>query len=205
MNELLNVDAISIALVDKQHQELVYEVAEGSGSEKIVGLRMPSNEGISGWVMEHGEPALVNDPYSDGRFSGHGDERTGINTKALICAPLQLKGEVLGTIQAINPVEGTFSDNDLRLLINLANLASSAIANAQQFTRTQAAEERYLGLFEDSIDPIILTDIDGKIVEINNPACVFLEYDRGELLDLSLKSLHPDIEKTLNQTFIDEL
>lgn len=205
MNELLNVDALSIALVDNSTQELVYEVAEGSGSEKIIGLRMPSNEGVSGWVMEHGEPALVPDPSSDERFSGHGDERTGINTKALICAPLQLKGEVLGTVQAINPVEGTFTENDLRLLVNLANLASSAIANAQQFARTQAAEERYLGLFEDSIDPIILTNSQGKIVEVNNPACVFLEYEREELLRMSLKVLHPEVVDTLDQSSLDEL
>ena len=205
MNELLNVDALSIALVDKQRQELVYEVAEGIGSDAIVGLRMPSNEGVSGWVMEHGMPALVPDAYSDKRFSGHGDERTGFNTRAIICAPLQLKDDVLGTVQAINPIEGTFTENDLRLLVNLANLASSAIANAQQFARTQAAEARYLGLFEDSIDPIILTDNTGNIIEVNNPACVFLEYNRDELLNMSLKAIHPDVTDTLDQPFLDEL
>jgi PAS domain S-box-containing protein len=203
MNELLNVDALSIALVDKQRQELVYEVAEGIGSDKIVGLRMPSNEGVSGWVMEHGTPALVPDAGADERFSDHGDERTGFNTKALICAPLQVKGEVLGTVQAINPIEGPFTENDLRLLVNLANLAGSAIDNAQQFARTQAAEERYMGLFEDSIDPIILTDSSGNIVEVNKPACVFLEYNREELLKLELKDLHPDVVDVLNLAFSD--
>lgn len=205
MNELLNVAALSIALVDKQHQELVYEVAEGIGSDKIVGLRMPSNEGVSGWVMEHGEPALVPDTNADDRFSGHGDERTGFNTQAIICAPLLAKGEVLGTVQAINPLEDNFTENDLRLLVNLANLASSAIANAQQFARTQAAEERYLGLFEDSIDPIILTDNLGNIVEVNKPACDFLEYNRDELLQMSLKELHPEVPNTLDQPFLDNL
>jgi PAS domain S-box-containing protein len=116
-----------------------------------------------------------------------------------------VKGEVLGTVQAINPIEGTFTENDLRLLVNLANLASSAIANAQQFARTQAAEARYLGLFEDSIDPIILTDKTGNIVEVNKPACVFLEYERDELLKLSLGDLHPDIRDTINQRFLDGL
>ena len=205
MNELLNVDALSIALVDKQSQELVYEVAEGSGSDKIVGLRMPSNQGVSGWVMEHNQPALVPDANSDDRFSEHGDERTGYHTQAIICAPLQVKGEVLGTVQAINPVESTFTENDLRLLVNLANLASSAIANAQQFARTQAAEARYLGLFEDSIDPIILTDNSGNIVEVNKPACVFLAYNRDELLALKLSDLHPDVADILNQRFLDTL
>jgi PAS domain S-box-containing protein len=203
MNQLLKVDALSIALVDKQRHELVYEVAEGTGSDKIVGLRLPSNEGVSGWVMEHGEPALVPNANEDSRFSGHGDQRTGYNTQAIICAPLQIKGEVLGTIQALNPKEGSFTENDLLLLVNLANLASSAIANAQQFARTQAAEERYLGLFEDSIDPIILTDSIGNIVEVNKPACNFLEYKRDELLKMGLSDLHPEATEAFNQSSLD--
>jgi len=197
MNELLNAEAISIALVDQQNNELVYEVAEGIGSEKIVGLRLPSNQGVSGWVMEHGEPALVPDMSQDPRFYREGDRRTGHNTRAMICAPLQVKDEVLGTVQAINPRQGTFTENDLQLLVNLANLASSALANAQQFTRTQAAEARYLSLFEDSVNPILLTDPDGYVVEANRRAVEILGYDYDELLGLPLRSLHKQSEGTI--------
>ena len=77
MNEFLKAQAISIALVDKQTHELVYRVAEGIGSEKIVGLRLPSSQGLSGWVVEHAEPALVNDTSLDPRFHTLGDQRTG--------------------------------------------------------------------------------------------------------------------------------
>jgi two-component system, NtrC family, sensor histidine kinase KinB len=190
MNELLNAEAISIALVDQQTNELVYRVAEGIGSEKIVGLRMPSNQGLSGWVMEHGQPVLVSNAVTDPRFNPEGDERTGYETRAMICAPMQFKGQVLGTIQAINPNEGSFVDQDLNLLVNLANIASSAIANAQQFAQTQAAEARYTNLFQDSIDPIILTDIDGQIVEANRQAISFFGYSREELLGRSVNELH---------------
>jgi hypothetical protein len=34
MNDLLNAEAISIALVDQQTNELVYRVAEGTGQRK---------------------------------------------------------------------------------------------------------------------------------------------------------------------------
>ncbi|MDX1688211.1 MAG: GAF domain-containing protein [Candidatus Promineifilaceae bacterium] len=190
MNELLNAEAISIALVDKQRNELVYEVAEGLGSDKIVGLRLPSNQGISGWVMEHGEPALVPNTENDPRFNKMGDERTGYDTQAMICAPLQVKDEVLGTVQAINPRQSTFSEDDLQLLVNLANLASSALANAQQFARTQAAEARYLSLFDESVNPILLTNPAGTVVEANRRACEFLGYRHEELLGLPIASLH---------------
>ncbi|MFO7539769.1 MAG: GAF domain-containing protein [Chloroflexota bacterium] len=190
MNELLNAEAISIALVDPQTNELVYRVAEGMGSSNITGLRLPSNQGVSGWVMEHNQPVLVHDATTDPRFNPEGDERTGYTTRAMICAPMQFKGQGLGTIQAINPSEGSFTDQDLNLLINLANIASSAIANAQQYAQTQAAEARYTNLFQDSIDPIILTDTDGQIVEANRRAISFFGYRHEELLGCSVKDLY---------------
>ncbi len=42
-------------------------------------------------------------------------------------------------------------------------------------------------------------------MEVNNPACVFLEYNRDELLRMTLKSLHPEVTETLDQPFLDEL
>lgn len=191
MNELLHAEAISIALVDKQTNELVYQVAEGIGSDKIVNLRMPSNLGLSGWVMEHAEPVMVQDTSQDPRFHRMGDQRTGHFTRAMMCAPIQFKEEVLGTIQAINPIQGTFAPGDLDLMVSLANIASSAIANAQQFARTQEAEERYEGLFQGSIDPIIITDTTGKIVEANHRALELLDHDRATLLQKFVQDLHP--------------
>ena len=190
MNDLLNAEAISIALVDQQSNELVYRVAEGPGSEKIVGLRLPSNQGVSGWVMEHGQPVLVANAATDARFNPEGDERTGYETRAMICAPMQFKGQVLGTIQAINPSEGTFTEQDLTLLVNLANIASSAIANAQQYAQTVAAETRYMNLFQDSIDPIVLTDMSGQIMEANRQTLAFFGYSREELLSKSIHLLY---------------
>lgn len=192
MNDFLNAEAISIALVDKQTNELVYQVAEGIGAEEIVGLRLPSNQGLSGWVMTNSEPALVADTSLDPRFHHLGDERTGYETTAMICAPMIFKEDVLGTIQAINPSEGTFTEEDLDVLVNLANIASTAIANAQQYARTVAAEVRYISLFQDTVDPIILTDMRGRIVEANRRASDMLGYSRSELLTMAIQDLHPD-------------
>lgn len=206
MNEFLHAEALSIALVDKQSNELVYRVAEGVGSEKIVGLRLPSSRGLSGWVMEHGKPALVPDTSVDARFTETGDQRTGHITRAMICAPMEFKGDVLGTIQAINPLNGTFTQDDLDLLVNLANIASSALANAQQFERTQSAENRYTNLFHDIVDPILLTDAEGYIVEVNRRAFAFWDYSREDLLGKHVKALHsfdsplPDVDSIRTNT-----
>ncbi len=189
-NELLNAEAISIALVDEATGELVYTVAEGAGSDKIIGLRLPASQGIASWVLTTGEPALVNTPQENPHFMAEADRRTGHTTRAILCAPLVTKGRSLGTIQAINPARGRFIEQDLFVLVNLANLTSSAIANAQQFQRTQAAEARYLRLFEDNIDSIILTDLSGNIVDMNRHASDFLGYERRQLLGRPINMLH---------------
>jgi NtrC-family two-component system sensor histidine kinase KinB len=192
MNEFLRAEAVSIALVDRDSGELVFTIAEGVGSDQIIGMRVPASQGVSGWVMQHNSPALVNDIDNDARFYREGDQRTGHKTEAMICAPIHMKGKVLGTIQAINPSEKPhFAHEELQLLVNLANLASSAMSNAQQYTRTQAAEARYMGLFQDNIDPIILTDKVGKILEVNGRAVELLAYDRNELLRMHINQLHP--------------
>ncbi|MCP4360974.1 MAG: GAF domain-containing protein [Chloroflexi bacterium] len=190
MNEFLNAEALSIALVDELTKELVYQVAEGVGSDQIAGLRLPSNQGLSGWVMEHCEPVLVSDTRHDPRFTDFGDQLTGHPTRAMICAPMHFKGEALGTIQAINPIDGFFTEQDLNLLVNLANIASAAIANAQQFSRTQAAQAQYTSLFQDTINPIILTDLNGYITDVNRRASQFLHYGRDDLIGRHISSIH---------------
>ena len=190
MNELFHAEALSIALASPDGSELVFEVAEGEGSEGIIGLRIPANQGISGRVLASGEAVMVNEVEGDERFSSEGDQRSGIKTEAMICAPLKAKGAVIGTIQVLNPRDTFFSDDDLDLLINLANLAGTAFANAKQYTLTQAAEARYTGLFEDSIDPIVLTDAEGQIKAINRRVLELLEYDSAELIGKSINTLH---------------
>lgn len=191
MNEFLNAEATSIALVDKPTDELIYQLAEGIGSDQIIGLRLLRGQGISGWVLANGKPVLVPDTSIDDRFTSAGDMRTGHPTRSMICAPLMFQNEVLGTIQAINPVDGSFTQEDLDLLINLANIASTALAHAQQFALTQAAESRYTSLFQDTVNPIILTDLVGYIVEANRRAFAFFGYGRHQIIGMHIKDLHP--------------
>ena len=188
MNELLNADSISIARVDGD--ELEFTVADGAGRDEIVGLRIDRHTGFAGWVMTNREPVLSNHPRDDMRFAGAGDERTGMETEAIIVAPLEADGRIMGTMQAINPPNGYFTEHDLNILTRLANLASNAIAKSEQFQLTQAAQRRYTNLFEDSIDPILVTDLDGTIRVTNRRVSSFLGYERGELIGKSIDTLH---------------
>ena len=75
-------------------------------------------------------------------------------------------------MEAINPKEADFDQNSLLILSGIANLAGTAIRHAQLFEQLQAAHQRYQELFEDSIDPIIITNWSGEILEANRQGCV---------------------------------
>lgn len=192
LNELLAAEAVSVAEVDGN--ELVFTASSGAGDSEIIGMRIPVDTGVAGWAIRHREPAMVNNPQEDERFNNAGDDRTGHETYALISAPLVSKNKVLGTLTAINPVgRKRFTMNDLRLMTRLANLASNAIANAQEFQAKSLLEERYSSLFEDNVAPILLTDTNGVITDANLQACLITGFQKVELIGMAIGELHNEV------------
>lgn len=189
----MQVEAASLALLNKATGELEFRLAEGKGAEQIVGLRLQRGQGLVGWAVEHGEVVVVPEARDDPRFWPGVDSRTGLETHSLACAPIRVQDEVIGALEVLNPEQGEFPPDQVELLTGIAGLAGTAIAHAQLFAETQAARMRYAGLFEDSIDPILLSDLEGAINEANERAQAFLGYARDSLLGRSVFSLHvPD-------------
>ncbi len=188
--ESLEVEAASLALVDEKNEGLEFRVASGRSAEQIVGMRLKNGEGIAGWVAENDEPVLITDVKSDPRFYTSMDEKLGFETRALACAPIHGQGGTIGVLEAINPKHGSLAPEQMELLVGIAGLAGTAIAHAQLFAETQEARQRYASLFEDSIDSILIADLDGVITDANLRAETFLGYSREELLARDIMDLH---------------
>lgn len=186
----LNVEAASLALVDPASGELEFKVASGKGAKSIVGVRLKKGQGIAGWVATHGEPLLVPDVAADSRWYPAVDERIGFKTRTIAAAPISGTGQVLGVLEAINPVEGEFTQEQVDLIVGIAGLAGTAISHAQLFSETQSARQRYASLFEDSIDPILISDLDGAVLEANERAQAFMGYTPGEIIGSSIFQIH---------------
>jgi PAS domain S-box-containing protein len=105
-------------------------------------------------------------------------------------APIQSQGRVIGIIEAINPVAKSFDPDALLVMNGIGGLAGSSIQNAQLFERLQAAHRRYRELFEDSIDPMLITDWEGNILEANRQAILLSGYTSEKLQTLTIDQLH---------------
>lgn len=113
--QALQVEAVSLALIDQKKNELVFEASTSIGDYDISGLRLSLDQGIAGWVAR-GKGVVVPDVHQDPRFFSGIDQTTGFTTSAIACAPVSFSGEVIGVLEAINPKKGTFDADALTVL-----------------------------------------------------------------------------------------
>lgn len=129
--DVMNAEAASILLRDDATGELHFTQASGSASGSVREIRIPKGHGIAGWVAESGEPIVVKDAQNDPRFFRGADDHTGFVTRSILAVPLKVNERIIGVAEAINKVDGSFSETDVPLFTAFAALAAVAIANAR--------------------------------------------------------------------------
>jgi NtrC-family two-component system sensor histidine kinase KinB len=178
--QALRVGVASLALINPQSHELVFMASTDKSDHSVLGIRVAVGQGLAGWVAEHGVGVVVPDAYQDPRFYPDVDRRLSFRTSAVACAPIRSDGQVIGILELLNPLDQTFDPDALQVLNGICSLAGTAIRHAQLFDHLEAAHQRYRELFEEIIDPIVITDRQGKILEVNRQAEIALNLDGDE-------------------------
>jgi diguanylate cyclase (GGDEF)-like protein len=130
---LLGTEAGSLLLVDNKTGELFFEVAVGEKGEEVKAIRLAQGTGIAGWVAEHRKPVVSNNVATDARFFSGVDIKSGFVTRNMACVPVIAKDRLIGVLEAINKIDGDFSDDDATILFALANQVAIAIENAKLY------------------------------------------------------------------------
>ena len=125
----------------------------------------------------------------DSRYS-EVDKFGEIEMRAVAIAPIQSQGKVIGVLEAVNPISGAFDPDAMVVMAGLGSLAGTTIQNAKFLGRLQKAHRRYRELFEDSVDTILITDWEGKVLEANRQAVVLSGYGSEQLHAMSIDQLH---------------
>lgn len=185
--QALQVETVALGMLEGEH--IIYRAAAGHNAGNILGRKISLGEGITGRAALDAHAVVVSDVSQDKNYD-EADKFGGIETRAIIVAPIQSQGRVIGVIEAINPIAKSFDPDALLVMTGIGGLAGSTIQNAQLFERLQAAHERYYELFEDSIDAMLITDWDGHIIEANRQAVLLSGYTREALQTLTIDKLH---------------
>jgi GAF domain-containing protein len=139
---IFGANASSVMLLDEPADELVFEAVAREEDRHLVGMRIPSSTGVSGWVLSTRQPIVIDDVEADPRFRQRDDagvaERTGYAPKGLMAVPILYEERVLGVLQVLDR-RNAFSLAEMDLLGMFASQAAIALDLLQRARRAKSA------------------------------------------------------------------
>ncbi len=150
---------VGIGLIEGD--EVVYRVGAGAlwddpSFQFKPGRLKVGSEGVTGWVAQTGEPALVPDVNQDPRYVW----MQGSLTRSELVVPIITQGGIIGVLDAQSQQLDGFSQADLELMQAIASQTGIAIENARLFSQTERRAEQFRVLSEVSQHLISLTSVD---------------------------------------------
>src|SRR6202050_2765448 len=175
----LGCDRSSFFLHDAGTGELYSRVAQGIRRREI---RLLSNDGIIGAAFQTGGSIIVDDAYADPRFTATIDQETGYVTKTILCVPLRTaNGEIIGVAQALNKVDGVFTERERVLLEAIAAQSIPALRSSLAVERMQKARAQELAFLDIVADITSQIDLDQLLQRVMNEAARMLGAERSTL------------------------
>lgn len=127
--ELLEAERCSVFIYDKHKNCLWTKLSDG-----VEPIKIAADQGIAGTAFTQKRALIVNDPYSDPRFSSAVDQKTGYLTKNIIAIPIiGAFDEAIGVLQLLNKHQGDFDKEDKRLLTFFNHYISGYVELANLF------------------------------------------------------------------------
>jgi signal transduction histidine kinase len=140
-------DACFVHVVDDELGGLVLAGATPESFDALAGtIRLQIGEGVAGWVAERGEPALIDDKWTDSRYVYIPSLR-GEDFASMLSVPmLRPEGVVVGVLNVHAHEAHHFGSRDLEHLTEVAALLAGIVENAVLYDRL-ATRERQLEQF----------------------------------------------------------
>ncbi len=182
---LFQADGSRIHLLDPESGKLRCLVAVQPDAEAIMRMELTPGQGLTGSVLQSGEPLIVNDVSEDPRAL-HVPGTPEDDPEVLALVPLKVRQRTMGVMTVLRfDLSRPFVPRELELLNAFAAHAAVALENAHLYgqigaqaqrleaevaarTRQLAmSEARYRALVETSLAGIFQADLDGQIVYAN--------------------------------------
>lgn len=190
VDRIFNTDISSVRVLDPSTNTLVVK-ASGAPSEEVIGqqIEIPLGEGFIGWVAKTGEPIIINDISKHPSFATF--PRATKVVASAIAAPIRIGERVIGVVSCASSRKRTFSDQDVSLLEQVADLAASAIERAELYQQVLSRGE---AVMERMVDGLIVIDREMTVVHTNEQARVLLGIKEwaGESLETLLDPKFPE-------------
>jgi signal transduction histidine kinase len=176
--ELTGTEGGGVYLLDTQAGVLTLVAHRGFSPEFAASVdRLEVGEGFSGYVVQSGQPLVVEDISTDARLTRMTARDEGYHS--LVCVPLCAKGEVLGTLYAMTREFREFTEQDTRLLSSIADQIGVAVQNVRLFEDARTRLTQLKALQETSRLVASTLELDSLLNLIIEQATTLLQADGG--------------------------
>ncbi|UCH09806.1 MAG: PAS domain S-box protein [Fidelibacterota bacterium] len=181
----------------------------------------PAGRGPTGTAIRTGKPAIAKNIPSDPQFAPWRSEAIKRGYASSIALPLRMDHENIGSLNIYAKEPEAFDDDEVNLLIKLADNLAYGIKSLRTRTERDRAghalresEELYRTLVETAPDGVSMNDPEGRLIYVSQRTLELFGYERAEeLIGRSvLEFIIPDehekairnIQKTLEEGSIRE-
>ncbi len=166
---LFGASSASICMLNADSDKLLIEVEKGL-SKASIGFELPMGVGITGWVAMHGEPFLSGNVLEDEKYFCIDDR-----VRSEMAAPLTEGGRTVGALNVDSMECEAFDENDLRLLVLMANEASRVLENMWMIQQLRRKADQLQTLVLVGQDMAGTRKVDGVLESITREALLLLD------------------------------
>ena len=138
--EMLECEAGSILLYNKERDCLYFSASTSADSKTLAEIPVPLTDSLAGAIFSKNMPLVVRNVDKDLRHNSSVAAQIHFRTHSLLGVPMRIQDRVTGVLEALNKKQGTFTEEDVKILTAIASQAAVAIENAQL---VQALQESY--------------------------------------------------------------
>ncbi len=202
LNDAVGAEQGTIMLLNAEDNLLHYRAGYGYLSDRVTaegrGFTLRIGEGLAGWVLEHREPALIDDLQMDPRWLK--TVSTSREHRSAIAMPLLVAEDVIGVLMVFHRRTGFFSGELLSLVKAIAGQVAVAINNAHLYElirdqaerlgsmlrREQEDASRSQAILEAVADGVLVTGVNNRISFLNRSAEQILGLEAGKVIGQTL-------------------
>jgi PAS domain S-box-containing protein len=143
LQRVLDADSIGVQLLDEDGQALYTRAAVGFTHPNFASIRVRVGRGVTGRIAAEGRPLIVDD-YSTVDSSGiEGIDPSAVRatTQSVMGAPLRIGQRVVGVVSVVSSRPRRFTEEELKLLLLVADRAAPAVELARLLEKLRAGRE----------------------------------------------------------------
>ncbi len=163
-----------------------------SGSPSAMGAEIPvAGNPSMAYVLDHKAPVTASDAQADLRLAPVHEIMRRRKVASILIVPIIADRDVIGTLGFDSFERRVFSQSDIELVQHVANQVSQVLLRKRAEEALQASEEAAKALLNATTDVLMLTDLDGIILEANETAARRFDLSLDEFVGSCIWDLMP--------------